>query len=173
MPNAYDVRNTDMEDLEIIFSFFDHSVDYQEKHGVPVWKNYDRNAIINDIKNKNQYKIVIDSQIALVFSVAYSDKLIWRDLEQGDAVYLHRIVVNPDFKGNRLFGNVATWTIKHCMEKGLKKIRMDTWASNFRIVEYYKTFGFRPVENYTTPDSAGLPVHNRNLALTLLEYATA
>jgi hypothetical protein len=47
---------------------------------------------------------------------------------------------------------------------------MDTWANNPTLIEYYKTFGFNVIENYTTPDSIGLPVHNRNLALTLLEY---
>ena len=47
---------------------------------------------------------------------------------------------------------------------------MDTWANNSTLIEYYKTFGFNVIENYTTPDSIELPVHNRNLALTLLEY---
>ncbi len=43
-------------------------------------------------------------------------------------------------------------------------------AANPTLIEYYKTFGFNIIENYTTPDSVELPVHNRNLALTLLEY---
>jgi hypothetical protein len=47
---------------------------------------------------------------------------------------------------------------------------MDTWAANPAIIDYYKSFGFVAVENYTTPNSSELPVHNRNLALTLLEY---
>jgi len=47
---------------------------------------------------------------------------------------------------------------------------MDTWAANPTIIDYYKSFGFAFIENYTTPNSEELPVHNRNLALTLLEY---
>jgi hypothetical protein len=47
---------------------------------------------------------------------------------------------------------------------------MDTWAANPTIVNYYKSFGFSLVEDFLTPDSEELPVHNRNLALTLLEY---
>jgi hypothetical protein len=46
---------------------------------------------------------------------------------------------------------------------------MDTWAANHTIQEYYKTFGFEVIENYTTPDSDDLPIHNRKLALTLME----
>ena len=170
MINQYEVRNTEISELTQIFDLFNHSIIYQEKHGYPAWKNYDKNAIIKDIENKNQYKVVIDTKPAIVFSVCYSDTVIWRHFEKGDSIYLHRIVVNPDFKGQKLFGIIVDWSIKHCQQKGLKNIRMDTWASNPTIINYYKTFGFNFVESYTTPDSEELPVHNRNLELTLLEY---
>ena len=91
----------------------------------------------------------------------------------GNSIYLHRIVVNPEFKGQRLFGTILDWAIEHSKQKGLSSIRMDTWAANPTIIDYYKSFGFAFIENYTTPDSEELPVHNRNLALTLLEYKRA
>ena len=98
------------------------------------------------------------------------DKIIWRTTDMGDAIYLHRIVVNPAFKGQKLFGLILEWSIKHAKQKGLDFIRMDTWAANPTIINYYKDFGFEFVENYTTPDSMELPQHNRKLPLTLLEY---
>lgn len=165
-----DVINTEMSDLVHIFELFDHSIIYQEQKGYPVWRNYDKNAIVKDISEKNQYKVVIDSMMAIVFSVCYTDKLIWRALDKGESIYLHRIVVNPAFKGQKLFGTILEWAIEHSRKKGLRNVRMDTWAANPTIIEYYKSFGFSFVENYTTPPSDELPVHNRNLALTLLEY---
>lgn len=168
-----DVRNTDLQDLEQIFGLFEHSIDYQEKNGYPVWRNYDRNAIVRDIESKSQYKVVADSAIALVFSVSYTDKIIWREMDQGSSVYLHRIVVNPAFKGRKLFARVLDWSIRHAKEKSLDTVRMDTWANNPVLISYYRGFGFSIVENFTTPDSPDLPKHNRNLALTLLEYRVA
>jgi len=165
-----EVVNTKPSDLEEIFKLFEDSIIYQEKKRYPVWRNYDKNALIKDIDDKNQYKVVIDSKIAIVFSVRYNDKIIWRDLDTGNAIYLHRIVVNPEFKGQKLFGVIVDWAIKHSKRKGLRNIRMDTWAANPTIINYYKSFGFTFVENYTTPDSEELPLHNRKLALTLLEY---
>lgn len=91
-------------------------------------------------------------------------------MDKGKSIYLHRIVVNPEFKGQRQFGTILNWAIEHSKQKGLSSIRMDTWADNPTIINYYKSFGFRFVENYTTPDSEELPVHNRNLAMALLEY---
>jgi GNAT superfamily N-acetyltransferase len=170
MTDGYRIKNTEMNDLELIFKLFEQSIHYQEKHGYPVWKNYDQNAIIKDIEHKNQYKIVIGSTIAIAFSVCYQDKVIWRDLDKGNSIYLHRIVVNPAFKGQKLFGKIVDWAIQHCKHRGLNYIRMDTWAANPTIIHYYQGFGFTFIENYTTPDSSELPVHNRNLALTLLQY---
>jgi GNAT superfamily N-acetyltransferase len=168
--DVIEIINTELTDLEQIFELFEHSINYQEKKGYPVWRNYDKSAIATDIENKNQYKIVVDSTTAIVFSVRYSDKVIWRELDKGNSIYLHRIVVNPTLKGQRLFGSILNWAIDHSKQKGFSTIRMDTWAANPTIIDYYKSFGFSFIENYTTPDSEELPVHNRNLALALLEY---
>ena len=170
MVDYYEAGNTEMSDLEQIFNLFDYSITYQENNGYPVWRNYDKNAIIRDIENRNQYKIIVDSQIGIVFSVSYADKIIWRELDKGNSIYLHRIVVNPELKGRKLFGLILDWAIKHAAQNDLASIRMDTWAANPTIINYYKNFGFAFIENYTTPDSEELPLHNRNLALTLLEY---
>ncbi len=164
------VENTEKHNLEMIYELFEHSIKYQEQHGYPVWKNYDKAAIIKDQENKNQYKIVIDSAIGIVFSVYYSDEIIWRHMDTGNSIYLHRIVVNPAVKGRKLFGLILDWAIQHAKQNGLTNIRMDTWAVNATIIDYYKSFGFTFIENYTTPDSEELPIHNRNLALALLEY---
>jgi GNAT superfamily N-acetyltransferase len=168
--DQYEVLNTQKSDLAIIFELFDKSIEYQEQRGYPSWRNYDKHAILKDIENKNQYKIVMDGVMAIVFSVRYDDKIIWRELDKGRSIYLHRIVVNPVFKGQKLFSKILEWAIGQCKQKGLANIRMDTWADNPVIIHYYKSFGFSFIENFTTPESTELPIHNRNLALTLLEY---
>jgi ribosomal protein S18 acetylase RimI-like enzyme len=91
-------------------------------------------------------------------------------METGDSIYLHRIVVNPKFRGQRLFGLILEWAIHHAKDRGIKFIRMDTWANDQNIIDYYKGFGFRFIEDFNTPDIPELPVHNRNIPLALLEY---
>lgn len=163
------IENTTTADLEFVYSLFDQSIEYQERNGYPVWRGYDKNALIRDAENKNQYKIIIDSQIAMVFSVCYADPIIWGEREDGDAIYLHRIVINPVFKGKKLFGEILRWAIDHAKENGRHFVRMDTWSSNPAIIDYYKTFGFTFLGNIVTPDTPELPVHNRKLGLALLE----
>ncbi|HMG88397.1 MAG TPA: hypothetical protein VK589_00005, partial [Chryseolinea sp.] len=52
----------------------------------------------------------------------------------------------------------------------LSFIRMDTWADDHNIINYYKGFGFCFIEDFNTPNIPELPVHNRNIPLALLEY---
>ena len=167
--NQYKIENTTPADLEFIYGLFDKAIEYQLKNKFPVWKENDKSILIKDIDNKSQYKIVIENHIAIVFSVFYKDPLIWGEKENGDAVYLHRIVVNPSFKGKKLFAAILHWTLGHAKEKGCRFVRMDTWADNPAIIDYYKGFGFRFMGNCTTPDSLELPPQYRKLALTLLE----
>jgi GNAT superfamily N-acetyltransferase len=170
MSDLFKIINTKLDDLPFIYELFEHSIAYQEAKGYPVWRNYDKGAIVRDIEEKNQYKVVNRDGIGIVFSVGYRDRVIWRALDQGESMYLHRIVVNPAFKGQKLFGLIIDWAKDHITEKGLKTIRMDTWAVNTNIINYYTGFGFEVVETYTTPDTPELPVHNRKLPLTLMEY---
>jgi GNAT superfamily N-acetyltransferase len=170
MVGEHKIENTNLADLEFIYGLFDQSILYQEKKGFPVWRNYDKATLLNDVRLGNQYKVTIHGQVAIVFSVCYSDKILWREMETGDSVYLHRIVVNPLFKGQRLFGRILDWAVGHAKQKGLSFIRMDTWAEDTTIKKYYEGFGFSYVGDYTTPDTSELPEHNRNLALTLLQY---
>ncbi len=170
---SHRIIHTNASDLPLVFELFDQSVQYQEANGHISWKNYDKKALERDVAEGNQYKIMIDDQVAMVFSVCYADPIIWREMEKGDAVYLHRIVVNSGFKGQRLFGKLLEWTKEHAASKKLRFVRMDTWASNESIIRYYQSFGFRFVEFFTTPDSTELPVHNRKLDLALLELDLA
>jgi len=39
----------------------------------------------------------------MVFSVAYHDQGNMESIDKGESIYLHRIVINPEFKGQKLF----------------------------------------------------------------------
>ena len=169
MTNKFEVVNTTLDDLEFIYKLFDQSIEYQESKGFPAWRGYDKETLISDVKKGEQYKIVIDAQIAIAFSVCYSDAIIWREMEKGSSIYLHRIVVNSAFKGQKLFGKIMEWSLDHARRKKLSSLRMDTWDNNPSLIDYYKSFGFTFIESYVTPDSPELPVHNRKLPIVLLE----
>nr|WP_305121776.1 GNAT family N-acetyltransferase [Pedobacter mongoliensis] len=148
-------------------------MDLQGREGYTVWDDIDKDVLEKDIKNGLQYKIVCGNAIHCVFSIQFNDPLIWRERDEGNAIYLHRIVVNQDFKGHRLFDKVLAWAKQFAKTKGMKYVRMDTWAENKRIIDYYKSFGFKFIEYYKTTNDFELPIQNRNLSVALLELAIA
>lgn len=165
----FTIFNTTRDDLDIILWIFQQAIDLQGKSGYKVWEGIDKITLLKDIDNGHQYKIVKDSKVLCIFSVQYKDPFIWRERDQDDAIYLHRVVVNPDYKGQKQFLKVLNWAKEVAEERNLRFVRMDTWADNEKIIEYYKSFGFEFFENYTTADTPELPVHNRNLNVALLE----
>ena len=168
-PEAPDILPTTMADLDIILWLFDMAIQLQEKAGYRVWQSIDKKALENEIYLQRQYKIVSGAVIIGIFSIQFDDGFIWRSMENGDAVYLHRIVASPASKGQRLFEKVLIWTRQLALEKRLRFIRMDTWADNSKLIEYYRSFGFGFIEEFTTGDDSELPIQNRNLKVTLLQ----
>lgn len=167
----YTVENTQPSDLNFIYHLFDEAIVYQKKRGYPVWPAYDKEVLVRDIAEQNQFKIVIDSKIVCIFSICYSDKIVWREQDKGNAIYLHRIVVNPTSKGLRHFGKILDWTKLQARIQGLSFIRMDTWANNPTIINYYRSFGFEIVDSFVTPNHEDLPIQQRGNAIVLLEFS--
>jgi ribosomal protein S18 acetylase RimI-like enzyme len=165
-----EITNATVDDLQFIYWLFEQAIAFQREHGYIGWQNFDRDFIRADIEKGLLFKIVNQGNIGCIFSICFSDPLIWREKERGDAIYLHRIVVSPLQRGKNTFRQVLDWAILLAAERKLKYIRMDTWSDNAKIISYYKNFGFGFVENYTTPDTAVLPLQHRNLKVALLEY---
>ena len=158
-------------DLPGIYWLFEQAIAYQRQNNFIGWQTYDKDHLAADVDRELLFKITRESSIVCIFCVCYDDALIWRGMEKGDAVYLHRVVVHPNNRGERLFEKVLEWAIAHVKELGRKYVRMDTWADNRKIIDYYLRYGFRWVEDYRTGDSLELPAQHRNLAIALLQYS--
>lgn len=163
------IINATTDDLPRIYQLFEEAILFQKQNGYIGWNSYDKDFVKSDIQNALLFKIVRGQDVLGIFSICHSDELIWREKEQGNAVYLHRIVLNQKFKGEKIFQQVLDWAIRFAVERKLTYIRMDTWADNDKIISYYKSYGFAFIENYTTPGTANLPIQHRNLNVALLE----
>ena len=163
------IVNSTTEDLTSIFHLFDKTIEFYENNGYKVWDHIDKTVLVNEIENQHHYQILNVNEILGIFSIQYNDPFIWRNRDQNDAIYLHRIVINPNFKGQKQFEKILNWAKQLALQRDLKYIRMDTWADNDKLIDYYKSYGFKFIENYKTANAAELPTQNRNLNVALLE----
>jgi hypothetical protein len=160
-----------ISDMPVICQLFEEAIAFQQKHHYAGWKNYDRTFLQRDVEQRLLFKIMNDEKIAGIFSICYADPLIWREKERGDAIYLHRIVANRNVNEGPVFAGILNWAKYVAVQKGLRFIRMDTWAENSKLIDYYRGYGFRFVENFTTANTTALPIQHRNLKVALLELA--
>lgn len=165
----YAFEEAALDDIPVICQLFEEAIQFQKINHYIGWNTYDREYIKTDIENKFLFKIVKEGNLIAIFSICFKDPLIWREMERGDAIYLHRIVLNRMFAGEKIFQRILAWAIQYCHQMKLAYIRMDTWAENEKIINYYKSYGFTFIENYRTSNNGNLPGQHRNLNVALLQ----
>ncbi|MBX9734995.1 MAG: GNAT family N-acetyltransferase [Chitinophagaceae bacterium] len=164
-----EIVNANKNDLPFIYKLFEEAIAFQKANNYIGWLNYDKIFLQKDVENLLLYKVVDNENILGIFSICLSDELIWRDKEKADAIYIHRIVLNRQFTGEKIFKHILNWAIAFAAKKQLSFVRMDTWAANKKLIDYYKSYGFQFVEDYTTADTEDLPIQHRNLNVALLQ----
>ena len=161
--------NSQPSDLPLIFSLFDSAIAYQKRKGHDVWPRFDEQMIMAEIKEKRHWKMVDEREIACILSVVYHDPVIWGERDQEPSVYLHRIAVNPAYKGKRMMELIRHWAIEHAREMGKQYLRMDTWGNNENIRNYYVSCGFPYIGQQQMFAAEGLPAHYAGIVLSLFE----
>ncbi|MDQ0968376.1 ribosomal protein S18 acetylase RimI-like enzyme [Flavobacterium sp. W4I14] len=113
-------------------------------------------------------KFFVDGVVACVFAVTFNDELIWGERDH-DAIYIHRIVTHPEFRGYSFVKEIIKWAKDYAAKNNIKFIRMDTWADNEKLLEYYTGCGFDYVGVVTMEKTEGLPKHYEGISLSLFE----
>lgn len=156
-------------DIPEIFSFYELAVAYQKTKFNRHWQQFDPALIAREIAEGRQWRITAGNRTACIFATAFEDPFIWGEKSVEPALYLHRIVTHPDFRGNNYVQQIITWAKAYCKEQQLQYIRMDTWGDNQELIDYYVQCGFRFLGIITPQASDTLPSHYSGITLSLFE----
>jgi uncharacterized damage-inducible protein DinB/GNAT superfamily N-acetyltransferase len=163
------IINSTEADLESIFQLFEKAIVFQKSKFPKHWQGFDPELIRQEIAEKRHWKIMLQDELALIFSITYEDALIWGDKSQDPAMYIHRIASNPLFRGRGFMKQIMAWAQGHARATGQNFIRMDTWADNENLIHYYVDCGFKWVGIKALHETAGLPRHYEGNDLSLFE----
>ncbi|WP_406825059.1 GNAT family N-acetyltransferase [Pedobacter sp. KACC 23697] len=164
------VQNSLSADIDTIFGFYNMAIAHQKKVFNKHWQGFSREMVQTEIDENRQYKILADGTVACVFAVTFNDQLIWGERDH-DAIYIHRIVTHPAFRGYSFVKEIIKWAKVFAAENGIKFIRMDTWADNEKLLAYYTGCGFDYVGVVSMEKTDGLPKHYEGISLSLFEIA--
>jgi ribosomal protein S18 acetylase RimI-like enzyme len=167
--NVTTVSPSVLTDLDVCKGFWDSAVAYQKLNSLPNWYDFPTIAISQEIRDNQHFTVRQGNVILGYVSVTYSDPLIWEDLEDGRSIYLHRMCVNPDHRGKHLASIALRWACAFAKVNKKDFVRIDTWASNERLIDYYVRSGFKPLAKKRPTDPKSLPPHYNNIELMLFQ----
>jgi ribosomal protein S18 acetylase RimI-like enzyme len=164
-----EIKNSSIEDVETIFSLYDHAIAYQKTVFKKHWQGFERSLIETEILENRQFKMVIDSEVACIFAITFNDTSIWKEKDTQPSIYIHRIVTNPQFRGIGFVSKIIDWAKEYCLANKKLYIRLDTWGDNPKLIEYYIKCGFDYIETIKMENTEGLPAHYEGVTLALFE----
>lgn len=154
------IENSTPEDIPEIFRLYELASDYQRRtFPGNVWPRFDEEMVRTEVLENRQFKIVIDGQIACIWAITFEDPQIWPGSQNDNAVYLHRIATNPEFRGNNFVQSIVAWAHTYAAQHQIDFIRMDTCGDNQRLIAHYVRQGFDFLGMKKIDDFSELPEH--------------
>lgn len=163
-----EIYNSTMADLDTIFELYDAGTHLQKQYSARQWQGFERQMVIDEIKEGRQWKILEEGQVACVFSTTFQDPHIWGEKDESPSLYIHRIANHPAFRGRGYVKHIVAWAKNYAVANGRQYLRLDTGAGNDRLNAYYMSCGFEYLGTVTT-NSPTLPAHYQNAAFSLFE----
>ena len=161
--NNMKIENSTITDIDDIFGLYRIAAAYQRsKQTVVVWPEFEKQLVETEIREKRQWKLIIDEQIACVWAITFNDEQIWEERSADAAIYIHRIATNPDFRGNNFVSVIVQWAKEYAKNLGKDFVRLDTLGNNVKLIEIYTTAGFRFLGMFDLKNTEGLPGHYQN-----------
>jgi ribosomal protein S18 acetylase RimI-like enzyme len=156
------------EDMPEILRLYEAARQLQTQRNMVIWPQFEHNLIKTELAENRQWKIDVDGSMACVWAITYTDRDIWEEKDRDDAVYIHRIATNPDFRGQGFVKTIVEWAKKHAREHGRKYVRLDTLGMNTKLIEHYTGAGFEFLGVFQLENTSQLPLHYQKAPNCLL-----
>lgn len=165
------ITPTTTADLPLIRDLFGAAIRYQLQKFGKGWQGLDEPQLIGEISETLHWKITEGDQIAAFFSIAFADDLVWEQQAADPAIYLHRIVTNPAFRGRGYVNHITAWAEEFGRAAGKKLVRLDTDSANIRLNAYYKECGYTccGIKKFLDVNDPRVPRHYFGAGLNLYE----
>lgn len=164
------IAPTHPDDIYFVQKIYMEARAYQYKKTGYGWHGFSRDLIESEIAEKRHFKIVDEEgEIAGIFSVVYTEPVIWNDTEGKEAIYLHRMATGDRHRGREAAKRIVEWATGEARRQKKKFVRIDTWADNTALTAYYRRLGFVPAGKKQLPPESDLPEHYNNIEVSLFE----
>jgi ribosomal protein S18 acetylase RimI-like enzyme len=164
------IKNVTTLDIEEVFALYKIAANYQkEKKTVIVWPDFNKEMVAIEIAENRQFKLLVNNEVVCIWAITFSDAQIWEDRNKDNALYIHRIAVNPNFRGNNYIDTIVNWAKEYALKKDIQFIRLDTLGENTKLIAHYKNAGFHFLGLFNLKNTSNLPDHYKLAPVCLFE----
>lgn len=136
------VRTAVESDLEVVVSILHEAVNWLSEKGMPLWKLSDFTIEAMKPAIDSGQLIVAERDGKVVASVLrqWEDPLFWPDKEEGQAVYIHKLVVRRSGAGQGFSKALIDWVANDAATRSRKYLRLDS-APRLALLKVYEKIG--------------------------------
>jgi GNAT superfamily N-acetyltransferase len=163
------VEPATFSDLPAIRAVYADAREIQRAQGAILWDDFPAQLTTSEVETGRLFRVMDGDALAGVFTVAYEDEAIWGERERGEHIYLHRIARATTHPGRGIMKPILEWAWSECSRLGRVGLRIDTWASNQALIDFYERQGFRFIGVRSIGVEPRLAPHYQGIDLALLE----
>lgn len=136
------------KDIKDILAMYKKRVIYNIEHGIKQWsldevtlEEFAKTYTLNDY-----YMGKCNGKIVCGMFIVDIDELYWPNAKKGEALYLHKIVVDPDYSGKGYGGLLIEYFKEKGRSEGYSEVRLDVKEYKEKLRSMYEEHGFQLVE---------------------------
>lgn len=97
----------------------------------------------------------LDDLPIVTFCLMDADPDVWPEAGEGEALYLHRLAVDPEYQGQGFSRLALDFAVAETRRRGRPVLRLNTGADRQKLLDLYSGYGFRcvgvrPLRHYTS-----------------------
>jgi ribosomal protein S18 acetylase RimI-like enzyme len=137
-----DIRPAARDDVDVVLELLAEAAEWTASIGFANWPaRFPRAVVTHGIADRKLYVVHERDAIVATLALQWRDVMFWGERD-GDAGYVHRLVVRRDRAGAGLGATILDWAAEQVNEAGREWLRLDVPTDNVALCAYYERLGF-------------------------------
>lgn len=158
------------EQFDLVYGFLCATREWHLATKPLAWPVFNADAVRDDIVQGRVFLFSEGADVVATLTFTETDPQVWEDHGvPPESYYVHRFATRRDRAGEGIGARVLVWARGHSVAQSKKYLRLDTWAANLELKDYYESNGFTLVRKVSFPQDTPLPDHYRGASMSLFE----
>lgn len=138
------IRGATKADIPQIEQMYRHRVNYNDAHDIHQWYLHEVTweAFSQLYKIEQYYLGEVEGKLVCGFFIVEEDALYWSDVPKGEALYLHKICVDPAYSGRGFADALIIFFKEKGNVEGYAQVRLDVREHKQKLRAMYERNGF-------------------------------